>query len=346
MAAVNFTEFGFFDGIMKVDQENWPKFFSDHISSGVIAGVGNNLQVYANSSGMKVIVKSGSCMIRAHRGTNTNETELAIAAANATYPRIDLVVARAVYGNTGESYMCLDVLTGAPSASPAVPILTQTAAVIWEIPLAQVAVAAGASTITAGNVTDARIYSVVPLALGGTGAITASGALSNIFGGSSLPIANGGTGQTSVAAARNAFGLGNTTGAVPIANGGTGQTTIAAARNAFGLGNTTGALPVANGGTGVTTAAAARTALGVKDWYAVLVSIAVADWDANNLAAKTVSGVLAGAASQVWDSPADASYAMYSLSDVRLYSNALNTVTWKCTVKPTTAITVTVVWTA
>ena len=40
---------------------------------------------------------------------------------------------------------------------------------------------------------------------------------------------------------------------VSIANGGTGQTTVAAARNALGLGNTAGALPAANGGTGMTT---------------------------------------------------------------------------------------------
>lgn len=39
---------------------------------------------------------------------------------------------------------------------------------------------------------------------------------------------------------------------VPVAKGGTGQTTLAAARNAMGLGNTTGALPIANGGTGAT----------------------------------------------------------------------------------------------
>ncbi len=76
------------------------------------------------------------------------------------------------------------------------------------------------------------------------------------------PIEKGGTGQTTIAAARNAFGLGNTEGAVPIANGGTGQTTVAAARNALGLGDTSGAVPVANGGTGATTAADARTNLG------------------------------------------------------------------------------------
>ena len=43
-----------------------------------------------------------------------------------------------------------------------------------------------------------------------------------------------------------------TAGTLPVARGGTGQTTLAAARNAMGLGNTTGALPVANGGTGAT----------------------------------------------------------------------------------------------
>lgn len=77
------------------------------------------------------------------------------------------------------------------------------------------------------------------------------------------PISRGGTGATTVAGARNALGLGNTSGAVPIANGGTGATSVAGARNALGLGNTSGAVPVANGGTGATTASGARANLGV-----------------------------------------------------------------------------------
>lgn len=48
---------------------------------------------------------------------------------------------------------------------------------------------------------------------------------------------------------------------LPISKGGTGATTAAAARNALGLGNTTGALPIANGGTGKTNAADAIKAL-------------------------------------------------------------------------------------
>lgn len=51
--------------------------------------------------------------------------------------------------------------------------------------------------------------------------------------------------------------------ALSIANGGTGATTVAGARNALGLGNTSGALPIANGGTGATTAANARNNLGI-----------------------------------------------------------------------------------
>jgi hypothetical protein len=45
-----------------------------------------------------------------------------------------------------------------------------------------------------------------------------------------------------------------TSGTLAVAQGGTGQTTLALARNAMGLGNTTGALPILNGGTGASTA--------------------------------------------------------------------------------------------
>jgi len=90
--------------------------------------------------------------------------------------------------------------------------------------------------------------------LAGSSSITTLGTVtSGTWSASTIAVARGGTGQTTLALARNAMGLGNTTGPVPIANGGTGATTAEAARNALGLGNTTGALPVANGGTGQTT---------------------------------------------------------------------------------------------
>lgn len=57
-----------------------------------------------------------------------------------------------------------------------------------------------------------------------------------------LSIANGGTGATTVAGARNALGLGNTSGAVPIANGGTGATTVAGAQKTLGITKLTNAI--------------------------------------------------------------------------------------------------------
>ena len=46
-------------------------------------------------------------------------------------------------------------------------------------------------------------------------------------------------------------------GPVGVGNGGTGQTTLALARNALGLGNTTSYVPIANGGTNGNTGAKA-----------------------------------------------------------------------------------------
>lgn len=52
-------------------------------------------------------------------------------------------------------------------------------------------------------------------------------------------------------------------GVIPVEHGGTGGSTVAAARNNLGLGNTSGALPIANGGTNATTSAQALNNLGI-----------------------------------------------------------------------------------
>ena len=124
------------------------------------------------------------------------------------------------------------------------------------------------------------VTGILPLGNGGTGLSASPSMLTNLASTAAanvmaaaprpgvtgtLPPENGGTGQTSLQAARNAMGLGDTLGAVPPESGGTGQTSLQALRNAMGLGNTEGYLPVANGGTGAGAAADARTNLGVTD---------------------------------------------------------------------------------
>lgn len=143
-------------------------------------------------------------------------------------------------------------------------------------------ITSGTLGVARGGTGKSTLTSNAVLAGNGTSAVkqvtTKSGALyatadngASQFG--TLPAAQGGTGQTSLQAARNAMGLGNTTGALPVANGGTGSTTASAARTALGLGTaataassdfaaashnhaasniTSGTLGVGRGGTGLT----------------------------------------------------------------------------------------------
>ena len=76
-----------------------------------------------------------------------------------------------------------------------------------------------------------------------------SGNVTSVFGRGGAVVAQDGDYTPQQVGAEPAFFV------LPVSKGGTGQTTLAAARNAMGLGNTTGALPVANGGTGATSLA-------------------------------------------------------------------------------------------
>jgi hypothetical protein len=79
---------------------------------------------------------------------------VAVAAANATNPRIDLIVAR-VYdtavGDTGPSRWALEAVTGTAAPSPAAP-----AAPTNSVALAQVSVAAAATSVVNAGITDVR----------------------------------------------------------------------------------------------------------------------------------------------------------------------------------------------
>lgn len=112
----------------------------------------------------------------------------------------------------------------------------------------QIATASGALYATAAN--GAAQFGTLPIAQGGTGRTSAPSMLVNLA-------------STSAASPLVASPRPGVTGTLPVGNGGTGATTVAGARNALGLGNTSGAVPVANGGTGATSAAAARTNLGI-----------------------------------------------------------------------------------
>lgn len=84
---------------------------------------------------------------------NTDVLELELATANGVNPRIDRVVVR---WSAVSREIRLAVLTGTAVASPTPPALTRNNDV-YELGIADIAVAKGVVSITAGSITDIRL---------------------------------------------------------------------------------------------------------------------------------------------------------------------------------------------
>ncbi len=134
-----------------VNTSQWSALAGNWLRDGVVRGLLNDLEVYADSSGMQVKVKSGVAYVQGLFFKSDAIEALPTAVAHATLQRIDRVGLRVDY--VGET-MDLVVLTGTPGAG-APPALTRNAN-IYEISLAQVTVDAAAATIAVDKVTDER----------------------------------------------------------------------------------------------------------------------------------------------------------------------------------------------
>jgi hypothetical protein len=123
----------------------------------------SSLAVTQNSPvGMSVIIAGGWAAIvgttQANMGTyvgyNDAATVVAITTANPTNPRIDLIcmTVQDAYYTGASNNVIFQVVAGTPAGSPVVPSVPANS-----IALAEVAVAAGALSITTGNITDRRV---------------------------------------------------------------------------------------------------------------------------------------------------------------------------------------------
>lgn len=101
---------------------------------------------------LSVKVKSGHCLMQGYWAYNSADESLTLASNSSGNPRIDRIVER--LDKTANS-VSLAVLTGTPGVTPSPPALTRTST-IWEISLAQVEVANGATAILDANITDER----------------------------------------------------------------------------------------------------------------------------------------------------------------------------------------------
>ena len=106
---------------------------------------------------------------------NDGTVNIAITTANPTNPRIDLVcltVQDSYYTGSADNVI-LQVIAGTPASSPVAPALPANS-----ISLATVAVAAGALSITNGNITDTRVSVTTNLPIGDITGVTAGTGLS------------------------------------------------------------------------------------------------------------------------------------------------------------------------
>lgn len=139
-----------------VMEAGWRSFMNRVRPSGIMDGVANLCNVFANSTGMFVYVDTGEVWLNGQWGLNNAIKSLPIASNSSGNPRFDLVVARNDYvGNN----IVFDTIQGTPAASPTVPLPTQNS-VMYELAIGYVLVGNGVGTITAGNCfyTPAKSY--------------------------------------------------------------------------------------------------------------------------------------------------------------------------------------------
>lgn len=128
---------------------------TDFAVSAVGAGTTLNVSVAACAQGGGAVVPGLDTHQGAYFAYNDAALQVPIAVADPTNPRIDTVILR-IYDDEvtpGAGFaVAVEVVRGTPAAGPVAPALPRDC-----IPLANVAVAANATGIAAGNITDRRV---------------------------------------------------------------------------------------------------------------------------------------------------------------------------------------------
>jgi hypothetical protein len=129
--------------------DSFAEWLNHFFTTGVFSG---ELQVTA-VSGMDIKVASGYANLKGKVRFFDSATTYTLATAGATYPRIDTVV---VERNDTDRKISIKVVTGTYNGSNPSPTAPVRSAAIYQIVLAQIYVAAGATKITQANITDTR----------------------------------------------------------------------------------------------------------------------------------------------------------------------------------------------
>lgn len=134
----------------------WRAMARNWMTTGVLPGFLLDLEVFGDSSGRQVKVRTGAAIVEGHYYDSDATETLALAANSSGNPRRDLVVVR-VNTSVVPATITLVVIQGTPSGSPTTPAHSTTST-IYDLPLGYATVADGAVTIDAGDVVDLRVW--------------------------------------------------------------------------------------------------------------------------------------------------------------------------------------------
>ena len=124
------------------------------VPDGVKRGVYGEFEVTPASSGLVVNVAGGVAVVRGFYCRRGSAKPLTLQPPDTQNPRIDLVVLRRSISGGGFARM---VITGDPAANPTAPNPAQDND-NWDLPLAEIYVAANAQSLDASDITDRRVW--------------------------------------------------------------------------------------------------------------------------------------------------------------------------------------------
>lgn len=149
------TAFPFEAGAGAISTElQWGKMARRWLSDGIIPNyLSPSLAVQQRGAGanMSVDVGQGAAFLQGHYYENDGTLNKTIGANSSGSTRIDRVVLRL---DRAANTLTCEILEGTPGAGA--PALTQTSSGVYELPLARVTVASGASSIVTANLTEER----------------------------------------------------------------------------------------------------------------------------------------------------------------------------------------------
>nr|WP_259549268.1 hypothetical protein [Heyndrickxia oleronia] len=154
--------FSFFDAVQDVDgnydreynAQEFTDYFATLITTGVMKGALNQLEVVTTGSSMSSTLKSGKAFIEGRYYINDSDLILTHDTEVLGKNRIDRIVIRLDL-NTDSRYVKAFIKKGVPAVVPVAPAL-QRDQFIYEISLAQVKIIGGQTYININDVVDER----------------------------------------------------------------------------------------------------------------------------------------------------------------------------------------------